>query len=119
MNRVTHFEILADDAERLQKFYQNVFGWRFEKWAGPMEYWMVYTGEGEGIDGGLSIRSPESANMNTIEIADLDETIDKVTSSGGTIIAPKNAIPGVGWFAIFKDTDENLFGLMQSDPEAS
>ena len=36
----------------------------------------------------------------------------------GKIIVPKAAIPGVGWFAYFADTEGNVSGIMQSDPEA-
>lgn len=32
MNRVVHFEIQADDLDRAQKFYEDVFGWTFKKW---------------------------------------------------------------------------------------
>ena len=45
--RVTHFEIEATKPEQLSEFYGKVFGWRFEKWAGPMDYWMIMTGENE------------------------------------------------------------------------
>jgi predicted enzyme related to lactoylglutathione lyase len=119
MNRVVHFDILADEPEKLIDFYGKVFGWTFTKWEGPMDYWMISTGEGEGIDGGLTRKSPQSNNANTIGIEDLDATIEKVEENGGTIITPKMAIPGVGWFALFKDTEDNMFGLMQEDPEAS
>ena len=34
MLRVVHFEINADDPERVVKFYQKVFGWKIEKWNG-------------------------------------------------------------------------------------
>ncbi len=30
----------------------------------------------------------------------------------------KQAIPNVGWFAYCTDTEGNLFGIMQADPEA-
>ena len=55
MLRVTHFEMPADDPERLAEFYTNVFGWTVEKWDGPVDYWLVMTGdEGvPGIDGGI------------------------------------------------------------------
>lgn len=118
MNRVVHFDILADEPEKLIDFYGKVFGWKFTKWDGPMEYWMISTGEGDGIDGGLSKRSPDSSSVNTIEIENLDETIAKVEENGGTVISPKMAIQGVGWFALFKDAENNIFGLMQDDPEA-
>jgi predicted enzyme related to lactoylglutathione lyase len=27
-------------------------------------------------------------------------------------------VPGVGWLAYFKDTEGNIFGIMQNDPNA-
>jgi predicted enzyme related to lactoylglutathione lyase len=55
--RVVHFEINANKPEELAKFYEQVFNWKFEKWKGPMDYWLIMTGENEpGIDGGLSRR---------------------------------------------------------------
>ena len=41
MSRVVHFEISADQPDRAIRFYQNVFGWQFTKWDGPMPYWLV------------------------------------------------------------------------------
>jgi len=37
MPSIVHFEIPADDIERAQKFYTELFGWQIEK-AGPMDY---------------------------------------------------------------------------------
>jgi predicted enzyme related to lactoylglutathione lyase len=57
MNRVTHFEIYTDDPEAVQPFYQDVFGWKFQKFeGGPIEYWLVATGDDKepGINGGLT-----------------------------------------------------------------
>jgi len=31
MPRVVHFEIYTDDPEAVRPFYQDVFGWKFEK----------------------------------------------------------------------------------------
>jgi predicted enzyme related to lactoylglutathione lyase len=118
MNRVTHFDILSEDPAKLIEFYESVFGWKFNKWEGPMEYWMISTGEGPGIDGGMSLKGPQSSNANTIDIEDLDETIEKIQENGGILLSPKSAIPGVGWFAMFKDSEDNVFGLMQEDPSA-
>jgi predicted enzyme related to lactoylglutathione lyase len=118
MNRVVHFDILAEKPEQLVDFYGKVFGWTFSKWDGPMDYWMIMTGEGDGIDGGLARKNPQASSANTISIEDLDATLEKVQEYGGTIINPKMAIPGVGWFALFKDVEDNVFGLMQDDPEA-
>ncbi len=38
MSRVVHFEIPADNPERAAAFYKQAFGWKIEKWPGPMEW---------------------------------------------------------------------------------
>lgn len=119
MHRVTHFDISADDADRAIRFYENVFGWKFNKWDGPMNYWLISTGDGPGIDGGLGLKSEsQMPDMNTIEVPSADDCIAKVQDSGGKILAPKRAIPGVGWFAAFEDTEGNKFGLMEANENA-
>jgi predicted enzyme related to lactoylglutathione lyase len=121
MPRIVHFEISADKPERAIKFYEKVFGWRIEKWKGPIEYWMIMTGDEKepGIDGGLAKRTESEASIvNTISVPSINEFIKKIETYGGTITASKHAIPGVGWIAYFKDTEGNMFGIMQSDPNA-
>ena len=122
MPRVIHFEIPADQPERAAKFYGDVFGWSFQKWEGPMEYWLVSTGEeGQpGINGGLMRRSQESpAVVNTIDVPSVDDYVAKIERSGGKVVAPKIAIPGVGYMAYAVDPDGNSFGIMQNDPSAA
>ena len=122
MSRVTHFEIPADDPERAIKFYETVFGWTIEKWDGPIEYWMVMTGPEDqpGIDGGLARREdPATGVENMIDVKNLDQSLIDVEANGGTIFRPKMAIPSVGWLAYVKDTEGNIFGLMESDSKAA
>jgi predicted enzyme related to lactoylglutathione lyase len=38
--------------------------------------------------------------------------------NGAQIALPKMAIPGVGWLVYCKDTEGNIFGMMQNDPSA-
>ena len=38
-NSVVHFEIFASDVERARKFYERVFGWKFEA-AGPPDFYL-------------------------------------------------------------------------------
>ena len=45
--------------------------------------------------------------------------IAKAEASGGSIAVPKMPIPGMGWLAYCKDTEGNIFGMMQEDPEAN
>jgi len=120
MLRVVHFEINADDAERAVKFYSQVFGWKINKWDGPMDYWLVSTGEGTpGIDGGIMQRmNPSAATINTIDVPSVDEFAARIAQNGGRAVMPKRAVPGVGWMAYCQDTEGNVFGIMQSDSSA-
>ncbi len=88
-----------------------------------MDYWLISTGQEEepGIDGGLAKKgdSPfEQAVTNTIDVPSVDAAIKKVKANGGAILMPKSAVPGVGWMAYFKDTEGNIFGMMESDESA-
>lgn len=120
MPRPIHFEIPADDAERASAFYQKVFGWKFQKWDGPMPYWLVETGKDTpGIDGGLHARAfPGQGTVNTIDVPSCDDFVRKIESAGGKVAVPKMAIPGIGWLAYCTDTEGNTFGIMQNDPKA-
>jgi uncharacterized protein len=128
MSRVIHFEIHASNPERAIDFYQKVFGWTFQKWEGPMPYWLVTTGPaGEpGINGGLLSRQggepvdgqAVNAYVCTVGVDQIDASMSKAQSSGATVAVPKMAVPGVGWLAYFKDTEGNIFGVMQPDSNA-
>jgi len=121
MPRIVHFDVPADDPMRAQKFYSEIFGWKFDKWNGPMEYWMTITGDDKqpGINGGLSKRMPGQAGItNTIDVSSVDEFSKKIQSKGGKVIAPKMPISGVGYFAQCMDTEGNVFGIIQFDKNA-
>ncbi|MDH3395694.1 MAG: VOC family protein [Nitrosopumilus sp.] len=120
MPRVSHFDIPADDPKRAQKFYKEVFGWKFKKWDGPMDYWMAKTGTKEpGIDGGMSKRMPGQIGMtNTINVPSIEKFSKKIMENGGQLIIPKMAIPKVGWFAQCMDTEGNMFGIIEMDEKA-
>ena len=93
-----------------------------------MDYWLIKTGEKGtvGIDGGLLPRrgeaptpmQPCNAWVCTVDVANLDEMVKRVTGLGGTIAIPRMPIPTVGWLAYAKDTEGNLFGMMQMDANA-
>lgn len=121
MGRVSHFDMSADNPERAMEFYKAVFGWWFEKWEGPFDYWLVMTGEpsAPGIDGGLARRTASNASItNFIDVPNLEECIGKIVSCGGKILQEKQTIPGVGYIALFQDTEGNIFGIIQMDINA-
>jgi predicted enzyme related to lactoylglutathione lyase len=107
----------------LFEFYSKVFGWSFEKWDGPMEYWMIETGASDepGINGGVMRRQPgqPAGTVNTVNVTSVDETIAAATAAGGTVHVPKMAVPGVGYMAYLADSDGNMFGVVQPPDEAA
>ena len=123
MPRVNHFEIHAENPERAMAFYEAVFGWTFQKWDGPWTYWMILTGpESEpGINGGLMARKgpapvdmqPVNSYVCTVDVKSIDESLQAATDAGGTLALPKMEIPGVGWLAYCKDTEGNIFGMIE------
>src|SRR5262245_22894378 len=119
MGRVIHFEIHAGNPQRAIDFYQELLGWKFQKWEGPVDYWLVSTGPSDqpGIDGGLVVRRGDIdgqaviAYVCTADVRNLDESVKTALSSGGELAVPKMAVPGVGWLAYCKDPEGNIFGM--------
>lgn len=124
MNRVIHFEIHASNLDNIHKFYEYVFGWDIKDMGPQMgNYRLVTTGAvgTPGIDGGMNPRrgpspqggEPVNAFVCTIEVDNIDETLEKIEKAGGTVATEKMDIPGVGIMAYRKDPDGNIFGVLQ------
>lgn len=135
MNRVVHFEIYAENPERAAKFYAEMFDWSVKEWAYPGtqvkdedRYWMVTTGDEKvpGINGGILFRKgkspsglePITAFVCTVDVESVDESLKMALSLGGQLSVPKVAVKGMGWLAYARDTEGNIFGMMQMDKEA-
>ncbi len=126
MGRVVHFEIHAEDPERAAAFYRGVFGWSVHKW-GEVDYWLVGTGPDDqpGINGAILPRRGKIdgvaviAYVCTIDVADLDAAMADAARAGATLALAKMPVPGIGWLAYMKDTEGNIFGMMQTDTAVS
>lgn len=121
-NPVIHFDIQADDINRVTNFYKNTLGWEITKIMsaenGPFDYYGLKTRkDGEpGIDGGLMKRGPESNSRSfeaTVTVADIKKTLEDVKANGGTIVRDASELPGVGFMASVKDTEGNNFNILQ------
>jgi len=120
---IIHFEIPADDVERLRRFYTQLFSWKITKMPGPMEYWNIETVPVDekgmpirpGVNGGMMKRqSPEHRLMNYIAVESVDEYCRKVEELGGKVIVPKQEVPGIGWWALFLDPEGNALAIFQN-----
>jgi uncharacterized protein len=127
VSKVVHFEIPADDLARAKTFYSSVFGWKLEtsEMPGGAEYTSVVTTavdestqlptEPGGINGGMTPRDPSMpAPVITIDVDAIDDALREVETAGGSTVLPRTAIPGMGAFAYFKDTEGNVMGLWET-----
>ena len=128
MAGVVHFEIPADDKERANGFYQSAFGWNLSPMQG-MDYTIAITTPSDqqtgmptapgAINGALF---PRTDNLRTpiitIDVEDLDAALAQVESAGGSVAQAKGAVPGMGYYAYFNDTEGNIMGLWQTDSSA-
>lgn len=122
MPTITHFDIPVDNIERAKKFYTDLFGWKIKRMPGPMEYYEISTTneKGEmGVGGGMAKRnSPADRITNYVDVPSVDEYLSKVETLGGKIVLPKTTVPGFGYLAVCLDTEDNPFGLWETDEKA-
>lgn len=120
MGRMVHFEITAEDTKRAQAFYE-IFGWSFADSGVPgLEYRLAHTGdEPMGIDGAIMPRSyRDQAMIPWIGVEDLAAMMEAVTTAGGTLEGERQTVPGVGDTVYCRDTEGNLFGMIEPLPRA-
>ena len=120
--RVVHFEIPYDDGDRARAFYEKAFGW--ELMAPPgMEYTLITSGPSgeEGptevgfINGGMMQREgPFTAPNIVIDVDNIEDALDAVTSAGGTTVETRQAVGDMGFAAYFNDPEGNLVGIWES-----
>ena len=116
---MTHvkFELPTDDMERAKKFYLFVFNWQFEQL--PFNYALIDT-HGKTVNplksnGGLSPRN-EFVKSPTliIDVDSIDETAEKIKSSGGTLLNAKEKVGDFGYSLYAKDTEGNIFCIWEN-----
>jgi predicted enzyme related to lactoylglutathione lyase len=118
--KIVWFEIPADDLNRAKAFYSKLFGWKIEKFPGPMEYWHIDTGGGDDVpDGGMLARKHQGQTItNYILVPSVDAAAAKVEKLGGKICMNKTAVPEMGYFVICTDPENNTFALWEKNESA-
>ena len=119
---IVHFEIPAQDVEKLKEFYEKLFGWKIELIPGPVDYWIIQTvptdEDGKplrkGINGGMFEKTdPEVKPVNYISVESINDSLAKIVSLGGKVTSPKQEVINVGWIAAAEDPEGNQFALIQ------
>jgi len=126
MNKVVHFELPADNADRAKKFYKETFDWQIQD-IPEMNYTILRTvqvddkmmpKESGAINGGMFLRKDSDNSVNgpsfAVEVEDIDEAVKKIRNAGGLIIKEKMPVGDMGFIAYFKDTEGNILSVWQT-----
>ena len=128
-NQVAHFEIYADDLGKLGQFYTSLFDWSLEP-IGGMDYTLIKTVETDakgmpsqsgGINGGI-MKRPKGydarAWLSYVNVESIEATLEQAQKLGAKVMKGKQAVPGMGWFAMLIDIEGNPFAIWQADKKA-
>jgi predicted enzyme related to lactoylglutathione lyase len=117
INTVAWFEVASDDPDNAQRFYGELFGWRFaadaESAAGGVDYRLITAPGREGPGGGLlntEGRTPGHA-VFVVAVADVAATCAEVERLGGKIEAKSLGEATSPDHAYLRDPAGNLFGV--------
>ena len=119
---IVHFEIPAQDLEKLKHFYEEVFGWKIIQYPSPEDYWVIQTVRVDpdgmplrpGVNGGMIRKQePEIKPINYFAVESINDYLGKILKLGGKVVAPKQEVPNVGWIAAAEDPEGNKFALIQ------
>ena len=123
-DRVVHFEIPYDDADRARAFYSETFGWQVMAMEG-MDYTIVMTGptdqesgptEPGFINGGMFQRTEGLTAPNVVlDVQNIEAALKAVNANGGSTVEERQAVGDMGFSAYFKDSEGNLVGLWETN----
>jgi uncharacterized protein len=119
----THIEIPADDPDRARRFYAELLGWTFAPPVPGFEgYHMFTTPAGEAGAGGAIGKRGESApeRLRTyVHVDSIEESLARAEALGGAVVEGKSEVPGIGWYAVLKDTEGNEMALWERSADAA
>ena len=128
-NTVSHFEIYANNPEKLANFYTQLFDCDVQHMP-EMDYRLVKsvdTGADNrpttvgAINGGIAKRPQGygvNGAVNYVMVDSIEKYVDKAQKLGATPTKGKTAVPGMGWFAMFTDPEGNHFAVFKEDQSA-
>jgi predicted enzyme related to lactoylglutathione lyase len=122
MDKVTSFEIPADDMKRAQKFLKSVFGWKMEKW--HEDYYGIEAAESDrngmskekgAVNGALFQRETKNERpLLVVEVPSIARSLAKVKKAGGKVVSERQEAGEWGWWAEVMDTEGNVFELWEA-----
>jgi uncharacterized protein len=126
MNPVVHFELPAENRNRMADFYTKTFGWQANLLGPEMGYYVtVSTSETDekgmirtpgAINGGLYPKNEEMGAVHpslVIAVDDITDSARQIVEAGGKLLGEPTDIPGIGKYLSFEDTEGNRLSILQ------
>jgi predicted enzyme related to lactoylglutathione lyase len=115
---ISHIEFPADDTDRAQRFYSELFGWEFQEMEGYGGYFMFSSGAIEQSGGAIGLRGQSTGDTVRVYITcdSIDDVLPRVEELGGKVVTPRTDIPGQGWYAVILDSEGSELGLYENLP---
>lgn len=112
--KVVWFEVVGRDADKLQGFYGQMFGWKMEQAPSPEPYGMIACEHG-GIPGGIG-KAPVGPGWSTfyVEVDDLLAAVERAESLGATVTQPPTKLPSGPHLAVLTDPEGHVVGLIEA-----
>jgi predicted enzyme related to lactoylglutathione lyase len=117
------YELLTNDAAAAKAFYDPVVGWDIEATPNnPMNYRMISVGSGNAggvmeINAEMREHGAKPTWLGYVGVDDVDATVAKAESLGGTVKMPAFDIPGIGRMAMIADPQGIPIYVMRGEPD--
>jgi predicted enzyme related to lactoylglutathione lyase len=115
---VVHFEVVAKDAEKAQRYYSELFDWEINT-DNPANYGIVMregntNSDGVGIGGGVGA-GPEGYDGHVtfyVEVPDVEAALAKAEDLGGSRMMGPEKVMGEMEIGLFNDPEGKVVGVV-------
>lgn len=120
-DKVSWFEMPADNVKRASDFYSKVFGWATPPMGSDATFALTVKADENGnptevggINGGFHKRqgASDAGPVINIYVDDIDAKLKSIEAAGGRILQPRTVVAEYGLsMALFSDTEGNIMGV--------
>jgi len=114
------FDLATVDIASQKKFYGDVFGWTYQPISqADSQYTIIKNGE-RNIAGMFQIKPPADAKagalwISLMSVTDPDTAVAVTKKQGGSVQTPTTSLARRGTYALLRDPEGALFGVLKSD----
>ena len=114
------FELATIDVDKQKEFYGNVFGWQFRAMSDTDDQYTLIMNGDHPVAGLFTVKPREGVNLGAlwlgmISVNDPVQAVAAVKAAGGSVHTEPTALAQRGTYALLRDSEGALFGVLKSD----